>query len=580
MACKLQRINPLLIKMGSMAVTLLVIVAVAVSFLFAKSDAEIASQEQDSALRGSTAVLELSPGSSGSEVVHLQTSLLQLGYYSTGVNGSYGTLTYSAVENFQKNNDLPVTGVADLATMELLYSGEADKAEIQRQPFTSLKYGDQSADVIRLQQLLKCFGYFTENCEGSFGTATRNAVKGYQQQNDLPATGVANDATLTLLFTQAENIPSYAEVNDQSSAEAVKTLQQGLADMQLMAADYCTGTLGDITRGAIKALQKNFGLPQTGVADNQTQQMLFTAIDASGVAGTAQPKYATLQKEAQGEGVKTLQKALKRIGYLSADATGYYGDLTVTAVSAFQKYVGTKATGVADSRTQDRIYTLAQKMPDNNKTYATLSLEDNQGYVKRLQEGLKKLGYFSGSTTSYFGDKTADAVRAFQKAKGLPVTGKADSATQKLLFSLAPEAEKLQLIEKVNWFNEGNNLIKKGVVFKVIDVATGKSFNVIRKGGIWHADSEPATKQDTAAFKSIVGSWSWNRRAVVLVYNGRYIAASINAMPHSPDFISNNNFPGHFCIHLVGSKIHASGKVDPDHQAMIQRAYSQGYKVI
>lgn len=50
----------------------------------------------------------------------------------------------------------------------------------------------------------------------------------------------------------------------------------------------------------------------------------------------------------------------------------------------------------------------------------------------RLQDKLRQLGYLDldGPSTGYYGEQTAKAVRAFQKANGLPETGEADLATQ------------------------------------------------------------------------------------------------------------------------------------------------------
>ncbi|WP_426452018.1 C40 family peptidase [Paenibacillus sp. S-38] len=58
--------------------------------------------------------------------------------------------------------------------------------------------------------------------------------------------------------------------------------------------------------------------------------------------------------------------------------------------------------------------------------------------VSQLQRDLKTLGYFSYPTiTTYYGTVTAGAVRAFQTAYGLPVTGTADTATrERISFAL------------------------------------------------------------------------------------------------------------------------------------------------
>ena len=73
--------------------------------------------------------------------------------------------------------------------------------------------------------------------------------------------------------------------------------------------------------------------------------------------------------------------------------------------------------------------------------------------------------------------------------------------------------------------------------------------------------------------KSIYGgSWSWNRRPILVKYNGHVYAASMNGMPHGTTTITNNNFPGHFCIHFYGSKTHGTKRVDATHQNCVALA--------
>ncbi len=57
--------------------------------------------------------------------------------------------------------------------------------------------------------------------------------------------------------------------------------------------------------------------------------------------------------------------------------------------------------------------------------------------VTHLQQALKELGYFKADVTGYFGDQTAAAVKAFQKAKGLTVDGKAGAKTLAKLQAVA-----------------------------------------------------------------------------------------------------------------------------------------------
>lgn len=71
---------------------------------------------------------EMSSGSSGGDVVRLQRRLSGLEYYYGSLDGKYGAGTVSAVQDFQKQHKLEQTGVADVATMQVLFSDNAQKA--------------------------------------------------------------------------------------------------------------------------------------------------------------------------------------------------------------------------------------------------------------------------------------------------------------------------------------------------------------------------------------------------------------------------------------------------------------------
>ncbi len=56
-------------------------------------------------------------GSTGSVVSQIQTKLKAWGYYSSGVDGVYGSKTEAAVKSFQKKNGLKADGVAGSKTL-------------------------------------------------------------------------------------------------------------------------------------------------------------------------------------------------------------------------------------------------------------------------------------------------------------------------------------------------------------------------------------------------------------------------------------------------------------------------------
>ena len=203
--------------------------------------------------------------------------------------------------------------------------------------------------------------------------------------------------------------------------------------------------------------------------------------------------------------------------------------------------------------------------------------------IKKMQEELKKRGFFLGETTSDFGPKTQQALIDFQKAANVEADGVAGQATLDLLYGdnnirrKVSEKEKVQGQVKLTPWDEVNKIIGRGEEYKVIDVNTGISWRERRMGGWYHADSEPVTAADTANMKKAYGgSWSWDRRAVWVVYGDKVFAASINGMPHLGSTIGGNNFNGHHCIHFYKSKVHENSKQCPRHQAKVQEAYAEG----
>lgn len=69
--------------------------------------------------------------------------------------------------------------------------------------------------------------------------------------------------------------------------------------------------------------------------------------------------YTTLQEKSRGSEVLKLQNCLISSGYMFESSTGYYGNVTKTAVSAFQKAAGLSVTGTADTQTQAALYSAA-----------------------------------------------------------------------------------------------------------------------------------------------------------------------------------------------------------------------------
>ncbi len=126
--------------------------------------------------------------------------------------------------------------------------------------------------------------------------------------------------------------------------------------------------------------------------------------------------------------------------------------------------------------------------------------------------------------------------------------------------------------EPVSWKEAAHLFPRKGYA-EVVDVETGKHFQVQRRAGSQHADVQPLTAEDTKIMKEIYsGEWSWKRRAILVRTGGRLLAGSMHGMPHGAGAITWNNFPGHFCIHFKDSTTHRKSSPDPGHDLMISKS--------
>lgn len=126
--------------------------------------------------------------------------------------------------------------------------------------------------------------------------------------------------------------------------------------------------------------------------------------------------------------------------------------------------------------------------------------------------------------------------------------------------------------EYLDWWEGAQYVFPINAKAKVTDFETGKSFNIERTTGANHADNEPLTSKDTQIAKDIWGGYSWKTRAVIIEVDGRKIAGSMSYMPHSIQYITDNNFDGHFDIHFLNSTRHKDGAIDQNHQEMIKVA--------
>ena len=191
-------------------------------------------------------------GSSGAEVKKIQQRLADLGYYTGAIDGYFGDGTEDAYRAFQKEAGLTVDGIAG-DSRKTLYSEDAPEApkadtkddeeeptedvvveeETTTEPTTEpatepttapeVKYqvGDEGDKVTAIQQQLIKLGYFGMEATGYYGEYTAQAVANFQNQNSLDSTGVVNEKTYNVLFSDSAVASPEPEVVSGEQSPAV-----------------------------------------------------------------------------------------------------------------------------------------------------------------------------------------------------------------------------------------------------------------------------------------------------------------------------------------------------------------------
>jgi len=298
----------------------------------------------------------LSYGDTGPQVKKLQTKLKELGYFGGNIGGNYLTQTQAAVKACQRAMGMEEDGVASAEFQKRLYEGTVPSATAsptakpeptakpapeptpeptpvpqapQDGAYTALSYGDTGPQVKKLQTKLKELGYFGGNIGGNYLTQTQAAVKACQRAMGMKEDGVAsaefqkrlyegNAPSVTAKPTARPSVKPTAkptqkpaqggsvsggELSPGSTGTQVKKLQKRLKDL-----GYFTGSIGgnykNLTTAAVKAFQKKVKLPQTGIADSETQMLLNASgaprADAATKTAYVRSKGTILREEAVG----------------------------------------------------------------------------------------------------------------------------------------------------------------------------------------------------------------------------------------------------------------------------------------
>ena len=198
------------------------------------------------------------------------------------------------------------------------------------------------------------------------------------------------------------------------------------------------GIFGPATETALKTYQRRKGLSATGRLDSATAAAL-------GLGGGTPPPtsgsgYVGLRLGSRGTRVQAVQRAIMRSGIrLFGGADGVFGMATQSALMLFQRAHGISASGVVDAATVRAMGlgggssgggSPGGGSPGGSTAPGYARYDERGARVVALQQALVRAGVrLCGGVDGVFGSCTASAVMQFQRARGLPATGRVDQAT-------------------------------------------------------------------------------------------------------------------------------------------------------
>ena len=388
---------------------------------------------------------ELSLGKNGEATKRLQQSLIAMGFLNDKADGYFGERTKLAVEALESYVRELEQELIDARPVETPTPAPTATPEPTATAAATPESKHQLTLVPKNTPVPTA-----EPTEEPAPEATEEAMEAVKDEPALqPVTqvdGIADALLQAYLYSD-----SFVAVRDAlktgSSGTDVTRLQTRLLNLGCSVSEP-DGNYGSTTARAVRVFQYANGLSQTGVADEQTLALLFSA-DAKA------PAHAMLSLGSTGDEVTALQQRLLYLGFTTASADGSFGTATQTAVQRIQEYVrgietlAVKAadpTIAADADVSDRLTTVVDGVADPilldifySDKFPVVPGELGGGSsgddVIRLQRRLSGLNFFYGTLDGSYGAVTKEAVLAFQKQHKLSQTGTADADTLRVLFS-------------------------------------------------------------------------------------------------------------------------------------------------
>lgn len=283
--------------------------------------------------------------------------------------------------------------------------------EIRMSYTEPVKLGDYSRDVatvqITLNRISEDYPLIPKvEVDSRFGESTERAVKVFQQIFNLTVDGIVGKATWYKLIYLYTGMTGLSEINSEgqkyfsSSLEYPDAIKIGDTGEKVFVTQYLlqvvswfypnipsvefTGRFNENDAIAVKELQKMHDIPQTGVVDEKTWDVLYQMF--IGIRDALDNAMSPIEKETTylnslnlsygdiNRDVRALQERLNEISTTQSErimANGVFSKQTQAKIADFQSKNNIPPTGILDAETLQQINRVYRNLVSNNSVMPT-----------------------------------------------------------------------------------------------------------------------------------------------------------------------------------------------------------------
>ncbi|WP_420396661.1 peptidoglycan-binding protein [Nioella sp.] len=390
----------------------------------------------------------------------IQRDLAVLGYYNSGIDGLFGPGTRGGIRQWQQANGLQVTGYLDAAQVTRLSDqGDVRREEIRAQDLAYWNQTGQGNDEAGLR------AYLNRYPNGQFAQLARQRLDAIEAEQERQAdiaywnqTGRGQDEAGLRAYLGRYPNGEFSQLarqrlntilaQQESQAWQLAQARDTIAGYRAYLNDYPNGPHAAQARQRLAQLQQAAGEPaawqQAQARDTlNSYQAYLDAYPNGAHAAEARALMRAIRDDDRAwnlaESTDTIQgyrnylnafptprhrqEALDRISQIQADEQAWQQAQAADTVQAYRSYLNRFPNGRHAAEAQQRIDALAPPQPPQG------GIPLNLGQRVATERALSNLGFDPGPADGTFTAQTYAALRAYQQARGLPVTGVVDAVT-------------------------------------------------------------------------------------------------------------------------------------------------------